>query len=208
MTTRTHSSSSSPLALLPALAENWLLLLLRGIVTIAFGVLAFIWPGLTLLTLIFLWGAYAIADGVFALGVAVSSKGGEIAPRWWLALIGIAGILAGVLAFIWPAITAQLLLVFIASWAILTGALQIWGAIQLRKEIEVEWMLVLSGLLSIALGVALLARPGVGALGVIWLIGSFAILVGCIYVSLALWLKKHKRQAPESAPIARGQPNC
>jgi uncharacterized membrane protein HdeD (DUF308 family) len=195
MTTRTHSSSSSPLALLPALAENWLLLLLRGIVTIAFGVLAFIWPGLTLLTLIFLWGAYAIADGVFALGAAVSSKGGEIAPRWWLALIGLAGILAGLLAFVWPAITAQLLLVFIASWAILTGALQIWGAIQLRKEIEVEWMLVLSGLLSIALGVALLARPGVGALAVIWLIGSFAILVGCIYVSLALWLKKHKRQA-------------
>ena len=195
MTTRTHSSSSSPLALLPALAENWLLLLLRGIVTIAFGVLAFIWPGLTLLTLIFLWGAYAIADGVFALGAAVSSKGGEIAPRWWLALIGLAGILAGLLAFVWPAITAQVLLVFIASWAILTGALQIWGAIQLRKEIEVEWMLVLSGLLSIALGVALLARPGVGVLAVIWLIGSFAILVGCIYVSLALWLKKHKRQA-------------
>jgi uncharacterized membrane protein HdeD (DUF308 family) len=172
-----------------------LLLLLRGIVTIAFGVLAFIWPGLTLLTLIFLWGAYAIADGVFALGAAVSSKGGEIAPRWWLALIGLAGILAGLLAFVWPTITAQVLLVFIASWAILTGALQIWGAIQLRKEIEVEWMLVLSGLLSIALGVALLARPGVGALAVIWLIGSFAILVGCIYVSLALWLKKHKRQA-------------
>ena len=195
MTTRTHPSSSSPLALLPALAENWLLLLLRGIVTIAFGVLAFIWPGLSLLTLIFLWGAYAIADGVFALGAALSSKGGEIAPRWWLALIGLAGILAGLLAFVWPAITAQVLLVFIASWAILTGALQIWGAIQLRKEIEVEWMLVLSGLLSIALGVALLARPGVGALAVIWLIGSFAILVGCIYVSLALWLKKHKRQA-------------
>jgi uncharacterized membrane protein HdeD (DUF308 family) len=195
MTTRTHSRSSSPLALLPALAENWLLLLLRGIVTIAFGVLAFIWPGLTLLTLIFLWGAYAIADGVFALGAAVSSKGGEIAPRWWLALIGLAGILAGLLAFVWPTITAQVLLVFIASWEILTGALQIWGAIQLRKEIEVEWMLVLSGLLSIALGVALLARPGVGALAVIWLIGSFAILVGCIYVSLALWLKKHKRQA-------------
>ena len=195
MTTRTHPSSSSPLALLPALAENWLLLLLRGIVTIAFGVLAFIWPGLTLLTLIFLWGAYAIADGVFALGAAVSNKGGEIAPRWWLALIGLAGILVGLLAFVWPAITAQVLLVFIASWAILTGALQIWGAIQLRKEIDVEWMLVLSGLLSIALGVALLARPGVGALAVIWLIGSFAILVGCIYVSLALWLKKHKRQA-------------
>jgi uncharacterized membrane protein HdeD (DUF308 family) len=184
---------TSPLALLRTLAENWWLLLLRGIAAIAFGVLAFFWPDLTLLTLAFLWGAYAIADGVFALWVAFSGKGAE--RRWWLALIGITGILAGLLTFVWPGITAQVLLVFIGSWAILTGMLQIWGAIQLRKEIEVEWMLALSGLLSVALGVALIARPGVGALAVIWLIGSFAILVGCIYVSLALWLKKHKRQA-------------
>ena len=119
----------------------------------------------------------------------------QIAPRWWLGLIGITGILAGLLTFVWPAITAQVLLVFIASWAIVTGVLQIWGAIQLRKEIEVEWMLALSGLLSVALGVALIARPGAGALAVVWLIGSFAILVGCIYISLALWLNKHKRPA-------------
>jgi uncharacterized membrane protein HdeD (DUF308 family) len=195
MSSRAQSSLTSPLPLLRVLAENWWLLLLRGIAAISFGVLAFIWPGLTLVTLIFLWGAYAIADGVFALWATVSGKGGEIAPRWWLALIGIAGILAGLLAFVWPGITAQVLLVFIASWAIVTGVLQIWGAIQLRKEIEVEWMLALSGLLSVALGVALIARPGTGALVVIWLIGSFAILVGCIYISLALWLKKHKHLA-------------
>jgi uncharacterized membrane protein HdeD (DUF308 family) len=192
MSSRAQSSLTSPLALLRALAENWRMLLLRGIAAISFGILAFIWPGLTLVTLTFLWGAYAIADGAFALWAAVSGKGGEIAPRWWLALIGIAGILAGLLAFVLPGITAQVLLVFIASWAIVTGVLQIWGAIQLRKEIEVEWMLALSGLLSVALGVALIARPGAGALLVIWLIGSFAILVGCIYISLALWLKKHK----------------
>ena len=99
------------------------------------------------------------------------------------------------MTFVWPGITAQVLLVFIASWAIVTGVLEIWGAMQLRKEIEVEWMLALTGLLSVALGVALLARPGTGALEVVWLIGSFAILVGCIYISLALWLNEHKHPA-------------
>ena len=195
MSPRVQSSPTSPLALLRALAENWWLLLLRGIAAIAFGVLAFIWPNLTLLMLTFLWGVYAIADGVFALGAAVSGKGGEIAPRWWLTLIGIAGILVGLVTFVWPGVTAQVLLVFIASWAIVTGVLEIWGAIQLRKEIEVEWMMALSGLLSVVLGATLIARPGAGALAWVWLIGSFAVLVGCIYISLALWLERHKHPA-------------
>jgi hypothetical protein len=123
MSPRAQSSPTSPFALQRALAENWWLLLLRGIAAIAFGVLVFIWPNLTLLTLTFLWGIYAIADGIFALGAAVSGKGGQIAPRWWLGLIGIAGILAGLLTFVWPGITAQVLLVFIASWAIVAGVL-------------------------------------------------------------------------------------
>ncbi len=177
------------------LAENWWLLLLRGVAAIAFGVLAFIWPGLTLLTLIFMWGIYAIADGVLALWAAIASRGGEIAPRWWLAVVGIAGILAGLLAFVWPGMTALVLLMFIASWAIVIGALQIWGAIRLRKEIEGEWLLGLSGLLSIAFGVVLFAQPGAGALAVLWLIGSFAILAGCVYIALAFQLKKYKRPA-------------
>jgi len=182
-------------ALLRALAENWWLLLIRGILAIAFGVLALLWPDLTLLTLTFLWGAYAIADGIFALGAATLGKGRETARRLWLALIGLAGILVGLLTFVWPEITAQVLLLFIASWAIITGMLQIWGALELRKEIEVEWMLGLIGLLSIALGIFLIARPSAGALAFIWLIGSLAIFVGCIYVSLSLWLKEHRHPA-------------
>jgi uncharacterized membrane protein HdeD (DUF308 family) len=196
--TSTQVQSSPPLAgpvLLHALADNWWLLLLRGIAAIALGILAFFWPGLTLLTLIFLWGVYAVADGVFALWAAVSGRGGEIAPRWWLAVVGLAGIVAGVLAFAWPGVTALVLLLFIAAWAIVTGMLQIWGAIRLRKEIEGEWLLVLSGLLSIAFGAVLIAWPGAGALAVVWLIGWFSILAGCIYVALALRLKKHKRPA-------------
>jgi uncharacterized membrane protein HdeD (DUF308 family) len=190
-----QSNPTAPLVLLRGLAENWWLLLLRGIATIAFGVLAFTWPGRTLLTLTFLWGVYVIADGIFALWAAISRKGGEIAPRWWLALIGITGIVGGLLAFVWPGITAHLLLMLIAIWAIITGVLEMYGAIRLHREIEVEWMMALSGLLSFVLGITLIARPGAGAVAVMWSVGSFAILVGCIYVSLALWLKRHKRPA-------------
>ena len=177
------------------LAENWWLLLLRGIAAIAFGLLAFSWPGLTLLTLVLMWGIYAIADGILALWAAIASKGGEIAPRWWLAVVGIAGILAGALAFVWPGMTALVLLMFIASWAIVIGVLQIWGAIRLRKEIEGEWLLGLSGVLSVAFGVIMFAQPGAGALAVVWLIGWFAIVAGCVYIGLAFQLKKHKRPA-------------
>jgi len=204
VSTRAQSRPSSPLALLRALAANWWLLLLRGIAAIAFGLLSVVWPGITLLTLTFLWGTYATSDGIFALGAGVSGKGDEIAPRWWLALIGLTGMFVGLLTFVWPGITAQVLLVFIASWAILTGLLHSWGAIQLRKEIEVEWMLALSGLLSATLGVALLVRHGAGALAAIWLIGCFAILVGCIYVSLALWLKKHPARARANSRRVEG----
>jgi uncharacterized membrane protein HdeD (DUF308 family) len=180
-------------ALLRALADNWWLLLLRGIASVAFGCLAFFWPGLTLLTLTFLWGAYAASDGVFALWAAVSGQGGEMAPRWWLAVVGVAGILAGVLAFVWPGMTALVLLMFVASWAIIIGVLQIWGAIQLRKEMEGEWLLALSGVLAIAFGVILIAQPGAGALALVWTIGWFAVLAGCIYIMLAFRLKKHKQ---------------
>src|SRR6516225_9166657 len=195
MAAQSHPSRSPSLARLPlvrALAANWWLLLLRGIASIIFGVLAFIWPGLTLVALIFLWGAYAIVDGAIALWAAISGRGAEIAPRWWLAVGGIVGLLAGLVAFASPGLTALVLLMFIAGWEIVIGALEIWGAIQLRKEIEGEWWLILSGLLSIAFGVLLIARPGSGALALVWLIASFAILHGCTLLALAFRLKQFR----------------
>ena len=181
--------------LLRSLADNWWLLLLRGIAAIIFGVLAFVWPGATLLTLTLLWGAYALVDGMFALWAAISGQGGDVAPRWWLALMGIVSILAGVVAFFWPGMTALVLLMFIAVWAVILGILQIWGAIQLRKEIDGEWLLVLSGILSIAFGVIIIAQPDAGALAVVWIIGWYAILAGVLSMALAFRLKKYKQPA-------------
>jgi uncharacterized membrane protein HdeD (DUF308 family) len=197
-TTHVQPTPTSPIAgvaLLRALADNWWLLLLRGIAAIAFGILAFMWPVLTLLTLIFLWGAYAVVDGVLALWGAIAGPKGYMGSRLWLAVVGIAGVLAGLLAFAWPGVTALVLLLFIAVWAIIIGVMQIWGAIQLRKEIEGEWLLILSGLLSVAFGVLLLVQPGAGALAVVWIIGWYAILAGCLYIALAFRLKKLKHPA-------------
>jgi len=168
--------------------------LLRGIAAIIFGILAFVWPGVTLLTLVFLWGAYAFVDGVFSLWAAISGRV-AVAPRWWLAVVGIAGIIAGILTFAWPGITAGILLLFIAAWAIVIGALEVWGAIQLRKEIEGEWWLILSGLLSIAFGVILIVQPGAGALALAWLIAWYAILFGCTLIAFAFRLRKHLHPA-------------
>jgi uncharacterized membrane protein HdeD (DUF308 family) len=197
MTAQSHPSPAPPLARLPlvrALAENWWLLLLRGVASIVFGLLAFIWPGLTLVALIFLWGAYAIVDGGITLWAAISGRGAEIAPRWWLIIVGIVGLLAGLVAFASPGLTALVLLMFIAAWAIVIGVMEIWGAVQLRKEIEGEWWLILSGLLSIAFGILLIAQPGSGALALVWVIGSFAILHGCMLIALAFRLKQFRPQ--------------
>src|ERR1043165_7837344 len=156
--------------LLNALARYWWLFLVRGIVAIVFGVLAFMWPGLTLVTLVLFWGAFALVDGVLALAHAF--MGGDIGHRWWLALVGLAGIAAGILTFLWPGLTALVLLIFIATWAIVLGIFQIIGAIQLRKEIDNEWTIGLSGAVSVLFGVIMLVAPGAGAVGLIWAIAS------------------------------------
>jgi uncharacterized membrane protein HdeD (DUF308 family) len=135
--------------MLHALARNWWLLLLRGIAAIIFGVLTFVWPGITLLTLVLLYGAYALVDGVLAILAAIT--GDAPATRWWLAIVWLLGILVGILTFAWPGITALVLLLFIAGWAIAPGILQIVGAVRLRKEIDNEWLLIASGVLSVIL---------------------------------------------------------
>jgi uncharacterized membrane protein HdeD (DUF308 family) len=171
------------------LAKNWWLVLLRGIAAIIFGVLAFIWPGLTLLTLILFYGAYVLVDGVLSIIAAVT--GGAPAPRWWLAIVGVLGIVAGILTFLWPGITGLVLLFFIAGWAIAIGIFQIIGAIRLRKEIDNEWLLILSGIVSVLFGIGVLIVPGAGALALVWVIGLYAIIEGVLYSGLAFRLKNH-----------------
>ena len=184
------SVADSPL--LRTLADNWWLLLLRGLSGIAFAVIVFAWPQLTVLTLTYMWGAYALSDGIFALWAAVSGGGAVLAPRWWLATVGIASILAGLLTFFWAGMTPAHLALFMASWALVIGILQVWGAIQLRKELEGEWLLAVAGVLSIAFGLFMITLPDTNAKEVIWSIAWFAALAGVAHIVLALTLKNRR----------------
>jgi uncharacterized membrane protein HdeD (DUF308 family) len=175
--------------MLDDLARNWWLILIRGVCAMIFGLLTLLWPGLSLITLVILYGVFVLLDGVLAISAAI--VGGALADRWWLALVGLFGVAAGVVTLLWPGITGLVLLFFIAGWAIAAGIFQIIGAIRLRKEIENEWWLVASGVISVLFGALILIHPGAGALGLAFLIAWFAILYGALLTGFALHLRKH-----------------
>jgi len=159
----------------------WWLLALRGLFAILFGLAALVLPGLTLLALVLLFGAYAVVNGVMAVIVSLQER--NVFPRWWLLLIeGLLGIIAGLLTFFWPAITALVLLYLIASWAIVTGIFQLVGAFSRRLPVAMEWTLGLTGILSIVLGVLLAIRPGAGLLSLVWVIGVYALVIGVLFI--------------------------
>ena len=166
------------------LSRHWWLLLLRGLVAIAFGILTWLQPGISLAALVILFGAYSLADGILASWTAIAG-GKDNDYRWVLLLEGLLGIGIGVLTFAAPDITALALLFYIAIWAIATGVLEIAAAIRLRNEIKDEWLLILAGLASVVFGVILAARPGAGALALLWLIASYAVAFGVLLVILA-----------------------
>jgi uncharacterized membrane protein HdeD (DUF308 family) len=183
MTTNASTGMGQPL--LPVLSRNWWALALRGLAAILFGILAFAWPGITLFVLVIFFGAYLLVDGIFAIVAAVRAAGEE--ARWWLLLIeGILGVVAGLVAFFWPGLTALALLYLVAAWAIVTGIMEIVGAIRLRQEIVGEWALILSGALSVLFGVLLVVIPArAGLLSLTWLIGIYAVAFGVLLVILA-----------------------
>jgi uncharacterized membrane protein HdeD (DUF308 family) len=186
--------------MLEQLTRHWWVLALRGVVAILFALIAFSRPGITLIALVWLWGAYAFIDGVFSAIAAV--RAAERHQRWGLLLLeGICGIIAGVIAFAMTGITALVLVYVIAAWAIVTGIFEIAAAIRLRQMIEGEWLLGLSGVLSVLLGVLIMARPGAGLLAWVWMIGAYALLVGIVLIALAFRLRAHGlRTASTRAP--------
>ncbi len=175
--------------MLDALAKNWWALALRGVAAVLFGLLTFVLPGITLVTFVFLFGAYALVDGFF--NVVASFR---VASHHWALLIeGVIGIIAGIITFMWPAITAITLLYVIAFWAIFTGVFEIVAGIRLRKVITNEWFLLLMGVLSALFGILILMAPGPGALAIVIWIGVYAVLFGFALLALAFRLRGHRR---------------
>jgi uncharacterized membrane protein HdeD (DUF308 family) len=176
------------------LRRTWWLLLLRGLMAIAFGVLSWVQPGISLAALVMLFGVYALIDGV--AGVWASLAGRKDDGHWWVLLLwGLVGVGVGTLTLLAPGITALALLFYIALWAVATGVLQIVAAVRLRKEIEGEWMLGLGGLASVAFGLVLMARPMAGAVALLWIIATYAIFFGLLLVVLAFKARRFGRAA-------------
>ena len=167
------------------LARNWWVLALRGVAGILFGIGAFVWPGATLAALVLVFGAYVFVDGIFALIAGIGMR--RQLSLWWLVVLeGVAGIILGVLTFRSPDTTALVLLTFIAAWSIVTGIFEIATAVRLRKMIANEWLLILSGVVSIIFGALLIAQPSAGAISIVWLLGAYALLFGILTLMLAL----------------------
>jgi uncharacterized membrane protein HdeD (DUF308 family) len=181
-------------------ARHWWALAIRGVIAILLGIAAFVWPGLTVLVLVTLFGIFMLLDGVFSVVAAIQARHGL--SHWWALLLeGIVGIIAGVLTIALPGLGALVLIYFIAAWALITGILEIIAAIRLRDQIQGEWRLALSGALSVVFGVLVAIWPQSGALAIAWLIGAYAILFGVVLLALAFHLKGFvDRRATGPAP--------
>jgi uncharacterized membrane protein HdeD (DUF308 family) len=167
-------------------AQNWWLFLLRGVAAILFGVIAFVAPNIALASLILVFGAYALVDGLFAVGAGFGAPGGT---RWWIVLGGLAGVVIGLITLFNPGATALVLVVYIGILWIVRGAGEAVTAFAARNVIEGEWLYILSGVVSVLVGAYLIVFPGAGALALLWLIGFYAIFAGVMYIAMGWRLR-------------------
>lgn len=180
---------------LATLSKWWWAVALRGLVAIIFGIIAIVSPGLTLFWLIIVFGAYAIIDGIIEIYSSIVDRTHN-GSRWWVGVLeGIISLAAGIIAWVWPGLTALALLYLIAAWAVVTGIMEIGLAIEYRRVIRNEWLMVLSGILSIIFGLILFVYPRTGALSMIWVIGIYAIIFGIALIVLGFRLRGMGGQA-------------
>lgn len=179
--------------MLEKITRHWWMFALRGLAAIILGVVAMIWPEQAMQAMVLLFGAYVLVDGTFAMIAGIASY--RYFDRWWAMLLeGLTGVVIGLLTLLWPNITSLVLLYFIAAWALITGILEIVTAIQLRRVITGEWMLILGGLLSILFGVLIVVFPVAGAVSVIWVIATYAVFFGISEIIFAFRLQGLRRE--------------
>jgi len=188
------------------LARNWWALALRGAAAIIFGLIALFWPPAAVAALVAVFGAYALVDGILNLVAAV--RAGREGQRWGVLVFeGIVSLLVGVLTLFYPGVTALALVLWVGAWSLITGVLELVAAIRLRKQIEGEWLLALSGILSIAFGILLFISPMIGAIAIAIWIGAYAVIFGALLVGLALrlrsWASHQQETNIPAGPVPR-----
>lgn len=171
--------------------------LLRGFWAVILGEIVLLMPDMNLTILAVLFGIYVLADGAFCLAAALPKPG--FRANWWLAAIGLCGILVGLLVFLWSGLALPMLLYCFALWAIAVGLCEIAGAIALSKEIPHQWYWILSGAVAIIFGLVLTFQSDTGAVEMVWIIGSFATIFGILLIATAYRLRKHIVDTTHSA---------
>jgi uncharacterized membrane protein HdeD (DUF308 family) len=186
-------------------APSWWSLVWRGAVAILFGVAVLLFPPTAVAVLVAFFGAYALVDGVLNLAGAVRARRAGGGGMWWsLALEGVVGVACGLVAFFWPGFTAEALILLMASWSLVTGVAEIVAAIRLRKQIEHEWLLGLTGVLSVAFGILLFFMPVVGVIVIAAWIGAYALIFGALLVGLGIRLRSLARALAAHDPAFAG----
>jgi uncharacterized membrane protein HdeD (DUF308 family) len=182
---------------------NWRTLAVRGVAAVIFGLLALVWPAITLHALVILFGAFVLVDGAMMLAAAITGAPRAAGRRRLLVLQGLLGVAAGIITFVWPGITALALLYLIAAWAFMTGVLELAAAVRLRREIDNEWVLGTAGVLSVVFAAVLVVAPLAGALAVTWLIGFYALLYGAFLLALAWQVRQLESGSGGRVPNGR-----
>jgi len=178
-------------SLFPVDKKHWWQVAVRGFIALLFGILLLAWPGVSLFLFAIFFGAYAFVDGIFTLVAAINYKAGA-GNRAWLFVRGICGIIVGIVTFFWPAITELALVLLIGAWALITGVMELTFAFKAVKETGAKWLFVVSGILSIILGLLILIRPIAGIIAVIWIIGAYAIIAGIVLIIVGFRLRSPK----------------
>lgn len=176
------------------LSRKWWALSVRGVIYVAFGLTALLWPDLTFAVFVFLFGVFALLDGAVSVFAAIGR--GRAGTQWGsLLLEGLIGVATGIVVLVWPGMSGLILLYVVGAWAVLTGVLEISAAIRLRREIEGEWILVVNGLLSIGLGALIYLWPAGGVMAIVWMLGLYAIVFGALLLLLSLVLRRYAAAA-------------
>lgn len=175
--------------------QIWWVVLIRGILAVLFGIVALVWPDITVWALVVVFAVYAIVDGVVLAFQSIRDRASLDGWGWWLAM-GVVSVVAGVVALAWPGITALVLLYVIAFYALLFGLTGIVGGLRFRKVPESGWVwTVVAGVLAVLFGLVLLIFPGEGILGLIFLVGIYAILFGVLLIVMAFQVRSVAKRA-------------
>jgi len=177
---------------------SWKRVAVHGAAAMVFGLATLVWPEISLWSLVLLWGAFAFVDGVTAVSAALADR--MLIHRGWVAVRGVAGIVAGIVTFVWPSMTAVALLAVIATWSLIIGGSRIAFAISARKQLSGAGVVGIGGALLVLLGVLLLADPGAGAIGITWAIGWAAFVSGCLELWLAAGVRRETRVVANAVP--------